>query len=88
MNYSLQRDGGGNARVCWRNTVRAEPAWRPGILVVYPLLYIYSQEGAREATEGVCVCVCLCVCVCVCVNKNVREKECYEEMNERNNIYI
>ena len=26
--------------------------------------------------------------VCVCVNDNDREKECYAEMNERNDIYV
>jgi hypothetical protein len=30
--------------------------------------------------------VCTLVCVCVCVNENDREKECYAEMNERNDI--
>ena len=30
----------------------------------------------------------LSVLVCVCVNENNREKECYAEMNERNDIYV
>ena len=29
-----------------------------------------------------------CLSLCGCANENDREKECYGEMNERNNIYI
>ena len=33
-------------------------------------------------------CALVSVSACSCVNGNVREKECYKEMNERNDDYI
>ena len=44
--------------------------------------------GAGESAVYKCTLVSVCACSCACVNENVREKECYEEMDERNEIDI
>ena len=56
-------------------------------------LWSELQLGWLETSgESLCVCAYVCarvgVCVRVCVNENDREKECYAEMNERNDIYV
>ena len=49
---------------------------------------LFIRVPAQHWHECALVSVCACSCVYPCVNKNIREKECYEEMNERNDIYI
>ena len=48
----------------------------------------FKSVPAHHWHECSLVSVCACSCAYACVNENVREKECYEEMNVRNDIYI
>ena len=63
----------------------------------FPLIAVLRGGAGESAVykgtwyhwhECALVSVCACSCAYACVNENVREKECYEEMNERNDIYI
>ena len=46
-------------------------------MVVYPAVHHWHLAYAA-----------LSLCACAFVNENDREKECYAELNERNDIYV
>ena len=49
---------------------------------------LFISVPALHWHECALVSVCACSCVYACVNENIGEKECYEEMNERNDLKI